>query len=290
MKTRPQEQLTQPVEVSYLRTLVTGATGFVGRHLVSNLRHNGHEVTVIVRDLEKAKAIYVGDQVTVINVDLSKADFKRVELKCIDVLIHCAWESVSDVNSLSHLESNFENSYRFLKTMIEQGLKKIVVTGSCYEYGQQFGPISANTPTNPNSPYALAKDMLHKSLRLLQDQYSFDLIWARLFYMYGEGQNPQSVIPLFDKALNSNDKIFNMSYGEQLLDYLPVEEVADQLRRLIHCGNGVYNVCSGKPISLRRFLEQRMTEKNKYIQLNLGFYEYRSNESLAIWGLDPLFN
>ena len=138
--------------------------------------------------------------------------------------------------------------------------------------------------TTPNTPYALAKDTLHRSLRLLQNEFDFSLIWARLFYMYGDGQNEESIIPLFDKALERNDSVFNMSPGEQLLDYLSVEKVAEYLTILVNCKNGIFNVCKGEPISLRRLLENRMKQKEKYIKLNFGYYDYRKQDSLAIWG------
>ena len=201
------------------------------------------------------------------------------------MVIHCAWDSVNNTESAQHIEHNFLHHYLFLKSLIKLGIKKLIVTGSCYEYGCQYGPVSPSTPTYPSTPYGLAKDMLHKSLRLLQRENSFNLIWARLFYIYGDGQNPNSVIPLFDQALARGDTVFNMSWGEQLLDYLPIEQATDKIVKLI-CqadDNGTFNISSGVPISLRRFLEHRMVEKNKHIKLNLGFYEYRKNDSLAIW-------
>jgi dTDP-6-deoxy-L-talose 4-dehydrogenase (NAD+) len=137
----------------------------------------------------------------------------------------------------------------------------------------------------PNTPYALAKDMLHKSLRALQATTDFNLIWARLFYMYGEGQDPKSIVPLLDAAIERGDGAFNMSFGEQLFDYLPIEAVARQLTALIPLKNGVFNVCSGAPISLRRLLENRIKEKGAAIALNLGYYPYRKQDTLAIWGL-----
>ena len=86
-------------------------------------------------------------------------------------------------------------------------------------------------------------------------------------------------------ALRSgNDSVFNMSLGEQLLDYLSVEKVAEYLTTLVNYKNGIFNVCKGEPISLRRFLENRMSEKGKFIKLNLGYYDYRKQDSIAIWG------
>ncbi len=267
--------------------IITGATGFVGSHVTRYLVSKGHNIVALVRDINKAQALTRLDGAKLIRFDLSN---RNEDMSIFDnaFLIHCAWDDVRNTQSEKHIENYFMDHYLFLKKAIEQGVKKIVVTGSCYEYGLQYGAVCANTSTKPNTPYALAKDFLHKSLRVLQNQLSFDLIWARLFYMYGEGQDDKAIIPLFDKALENNDSVFNMSFGEQLFDYLSVETVAERIGSLVVTRNdGIFNICSGNPISLRRLLELRMAEKNKKIDLNLGYYPYRLQDSIAIWGADP---
>ena len=204
------------------------------------------------------------------------------------VLFQAAWDNLREVASPVHIERHFMDHYRFLKAAIDQGIGKLIVTGTLSEYGKTFGPVTSNTPTNPNSPYGLAKDFLHKSLRQLQKTRPYALIWARLFYLYGDGQDEHCIVPQFDKALESGAKSFNMSFGEQLLDYLPVGLAAEQLASLMDARDGVYNVCSGRPTALRLFLERRMEGQGKKIHLNLGAYPYRDEDSLAIWGADPV--
>ena len=274
-------------KIEPLHAVVTGATGFVGRHVVSNLIANGYQVLLLARNVEKAKGIPGFNGSSISYFDISK-NGPLPALPPNGVLVHCSWDNVRDTQSIKHIEEHLLRNFFFVKKAVEQGIKKVLVTGTCYEYGLQSGPVSASTPTMPNTPYALAKDTLHKALRQLQSKADFQLIWARLFYMYGAGQDENSIVPLFDAALERGDKVFNMSLGEQLLDFLPVEKVAEQLHALLSFDDGVYNVCSGKPISLRRFLEQRMKDKNKHIDLNLGYYEYRKQDSLAIWGTDPI--
>jgi nucleoside-diphosphate-sugar epimerase len=273
--------------IAPLNAVVTGATGFVGRHVVSNLIANGYQVLSLARDVEKAKNIPELNGSSISCFDISGND-PLPDFPRNSVLVHCAWGDVRDTQSVKHIEEHLLHNFFFIKKAVEQGIKKVLVTGTCYEYGLQSGPVSATTTTAPNTPYALAKDTLHKALRQLQSKIDYQLIWARLFYMYGAGQDENSIVPLFDAALARGDKVFNMSLGEQLLDFLPVEKVAEQIHTLLSFDDGVYNICSGKPISLRRFLEQRMKEKNKHIDLNLGYYEYRKQDSMAIWGADPI--
>jgi dTDP-6-deoxy-L-talose 4-dehydrogenase (NAD+) len=89
----------------------------------------------------------------------------------------------------------------------------------------------------------------------------------------------------FETALNQGEEFFNMSHGEQLVDYLEIDEAADKsLDLILDLKDGVFNICNGKPISLRRLLEERMTLMNKNIKLNTGYYEYRGEYSMSMWG------
>jgi dTDP-6-deoxy-L-talose 4-dehydrogenase (NAD+) len=204
------------------------------------------------------------------------------------VLIHCAWPEVSNVHSNKHIDEYYKKNLEFIEKIINFGVKKIIVIGSCYEYGLQYGPMFVSTETRPNTPYAKSKDKLHKSLRIMADQLnSFELIWARLFYIYGPGQGKKSIFSQLTEAINSKEEYFKMSYGEQLLDYLPVEIVAEKIVELIDENPGTYNICSGEPISLRRFIENRIKTLNSDIKLVLGYYPYRKDDSNAIWGGDP---
>ena len=119
----------------------------------------------------------------------------------------------------------------------------------------------------------------------LQNDIDFNLAWARLFYINGKGQSPNSIIPQLDAAIDRGDKKFNMSKGEQLRDYLPVEKVAEQLIfLLVNKLNGTYNVSSGTPISIKSLVKNRITERGSSIDLNLGYYQYLKYEPMAFWG------
>jgi dTDP-6-deoxy-L-talose 4-dehydrogenase (NAD+) len=140
--------------------------------------------------------------------------------------------------------------------------------------------------TQPNNPYGYAKDALRKQLQFLQCIKPFNLTWARLFYMYGEGQPNSSLYPKLKNSILSGDKVFNMSGGEQLRDYLSVEEVASQITCLAMTADntGTVNICSGKPVSVRKLMEQWLQENNWEIELNLGYYPYPDYEPMAFWG------
>jgi nucleoside-diphosphate-sugar epimerase len=268
-----------------MKVAVTGASGFIGRHVLAELIERKAEIVAVTRDA--AHLADFGDQLTIVPMDLSLAKEDCFELLGRpDELIHLAWEGLPNYNSLHHFESELPRQYRFLKAMAEAGLGLMLVTGTCFEYGMQSGPLCEDLPTMRNNPYAHAKDALRRQLEFLQDSHKFDLTWARLFYMYGDGQSPTALYPQLKQAVKRGDRVFNMSGGEQLRDYLPVREVARYIVALAldRCNAGVVNVCSGQPVSIRKLVEGWLKENGWEIELNLGYYPYPDYEPMAFWG------
>jgi nucleoside-diphosphate-sugar epimerase len=138
----------------------------------------------------------------------------------------------------------------------------------------------------PTLPYALAKVRLRRQLLELQREHPFVLQWARLFYMYGEGQHPASLLAQLDRAIASGSATFDMSGGEQVRDFLPVTEVARKLVAIAEHPDwtGVTHVCSGQPITVRAFVERHIASRGATIKLNLGVYPYPDYEPMAFWG------
>lgn len=270
-----------------MRVLVTGATGFVGRHVIPRLLERGHAVTAIARDEQRARTFSWFERVRFITCDIHQLIGSSLDqVGQSEAAIHLAWPGLPNYRGLFHCEENLPASYRFLKALVEAGVQRLLVTGTCFEYGMQSGCLTEVTPTFPANPYGLAKDNLRKLLEALQQQQPFTLQWARLFYMYGPGQNPNSLLAQLDRAIDSGAAEFNMSDGEQLRDYLPVEEVASRLVALLECPQceGIFNICSGEPISVRRLVERHVANRGADIRLNLGHYPYPDYEPMAFWG------
>ena len=185
-----------------------------------------------------------------------------------------------------HLEENLPAEMRFLQSFAKSGKTKIVVTGTCYEYGIAEGCLSEDMPTNPTTVYGTAKDTLRRYLSFLSEEFGIPWNWIRLFFLYGEGQSPKSLLPQLDAAVACGDSEFPMSGGEQLRDYLPVEKVAEYICRIAiqNTTSGVVNCCSGEVISVRRLVEQRVAETGATITLKLGVYGYPAYEGMAFWG------
>ncbi|MGZ5051343.1 MAG: NAD-dependent epimerase/dehydratase family protein [Methylobacter sp.] len=268
-----------------MKIAVTGASGFVGRYVLAQLLKHPVEVIAVTRVPEKLADF--SRRVRVVEMDIASPEPGCFEhMSRPDVLIHLAWDGLPNYKSLHHFETELPRQYAFLKTMVEGGLRSLLVTGTCFEYGMQSGPLAPGMQTLPNNPYGYAKDALRQQLSFLQAIKPFNLTWARLFYMYGEGQAAGSLYPLLKQAVMRGDKVFNMSGGEQLRDYLPIEHVAERIVGLAIAGDnlGPINICSGKPISVRNLVEQWLRDNGWEMELNLGHYPYPDYEPMAFWG------
>ncbi|MFJ2287478.1 NAD-dependent epimerase/dehydratase family protein [Pseudomonas iridis] len=271
-----------------MKVLVTGATGFVGRHLVAALLARGCVVRAVARNAGTARGMPWINDVEFVAADIHAADLDVAALtEGVDVLAHLAWPGLPNYRALFHFEHNLMADYRFIKRAVEAGVKQVLVTGTCFEYGMQSGPLSENTEPRPSNPYGLAKHTLHLFLQSLQQEHPFTLQWARLFYLHGQGQNPNSLLAALDRAVDAGEASFNMSAGEQLRDFLPIETAAGYLAAILHQRDfsGVINCASGQPVAVRSLVEQRLSERGKSIELNLGHYPYPPHEPLAFWAV-----
>lgn len=270
-----------------MKVLVTGATGFIGQHVVPRLLEEGHAVTTVARDETKARRFDWFDDVRFIPFDLHQNPEAIIDsCEGIDAVIHLAWPGLPNYKDVFHFEKNLPADYRFLKALAMLGICHLLVAGTCLEYGMQSGALAESAPTAPCTAYGVAKDALHKFLESAQQKIPFTLQWARLFYLHGPGQHAGSLLAQLDQAIDRGDPVFNMSGGEQLRDYLPVEDAAACLAALVQqpqC-RGVINVCSGTPISVRRLVEDHIAKRGSRIRPNMGHYPYPDYEPMAFWG------
>ncbi|MGH9456552.1 MAG: NAD-dependent epimerase/dehydratase family protein [Thermoanaerobaculia bacterium] len=261
-----------------MRVAVSGASGFVGRHVMQALRDRGVDAVGFARRAAPGADLALDA--------LNPARDAFGLLGRPRVLVHLAWGGLPNYRSLDHFERELPGHYRFLAQMIEAGVEHVVVAGTCLEYGLRSGPLAETDVPNPTTAYGFAKDALRRQLELLRGERPFLLTWARLFYLWGEGQNEKALWPQLQKALARGDAVFDMSGGEQLRDYLPVTEAARHLAALATAAHdhGVVNVCSGIPVSVRAKVEEWIRETGGSLELNLGKYPYPDYEPFAFWG------
>ena len=271
------------------KILVSGATGFIGRYVIKQLLKENYSVIATSSSEEKARHQPWFPEVEYIPFTIGAHESQENLFEHFhrpDSMIHLAWEGLPNYKSAFHLDVNLPRQYAFLINLIDNGLADLTVTGTCFEYGMRDGCLSEDMPALPANPYALAKDLLRKQLQDYKQHKAFSLKWVRLFYMYGKGQNPNSLLSQLDKALDEGKETFNMSGGEQVRDFLPVVKVAMHIVKIALQNevSGVINCCSGRPVTVKKLVEDYLIKKNKNITLNLGYYPYPDYEPMAFWG------
>jgi nucleoside-diphosphate-sugar epimerase len=267
-----------------MKVAVTGATGFVGRHVVAALLARGVSVIAVARKPERVDA--AKGRLTTVAIDIAEVNDAFARLGKPDVLLHLAWGGLPNYRSDSHVDDELPRQVAFLEACAQAGLRKLVVTGTCLEYGMQSGCLDEELPAAPITAYGQAKDRLRKHLQALETSGGPQLIWSRLFYLYGPGQAPTSLYSQVRAAVADGAAEFPMSPGDQQRDFLPIETAAARLCALTldASGTGIVNVCSGVPMTVAALAGKWIQELGANLRLNLGKYPYPDYEPLAFWG------
>jgi dTDP-6-deoxy-L-talose 4-dehydrogenase (NAD+) len=195
--------------------LVTGASGYIGRHVVQNLVQipGAHVFAVDIRNSG------IDPRAAFIHYDIFNGDKELYHrLGSPDVCIHLAWQDGFNHYSDYHIQS-IPQHYNFIRTMLASGLKQLAVMGSMHEVGYHEGMISAATPCNPSSFYGIGKNTLRQVCLLLAKEYPVVIQWTRAYYLYGDDLKNQSIFTKIAEAAARGDKTFPFTSGENQYDF-----------------------------------------------------------------------
>lgn len=262
-----------------MKVVVTGASGYIGRHVVDALVNLGHEVTAI--DIINKG---INTDAKFMSLDIFTDDIYK-KLGCPDACIHMAWKDGFSHSSDAHM-SMLSQHYKFVKNMIEGGVTNLSIMGSMHEIGYYEGAVDENTPTNPLSMYGIAKNALRESSLLLAEKSNTNLMWLRAYYILGDDANNNSVFSKITQMEKEGKKSFPFVSGKNKYDFISVDELAKQIaiastQKEI---TGVINCCSGKPVSLAEKVNEFIRVNNYQIQPDYGKFPERPYDSPAIWG------
>ena len=183
---------------------------------------------------------------------------------------------------------DLSSHYRFIKTMLDSGLKQIAVMGTMHEVGYWEGAIGPDTPCKPQSFYGISKLALRQACQLLAAQTGAQLKWLRAYYITGDEARGQSVFAKLAQAAARGEHEFPFTSGTNQYDFIDVRELARQIvaASLQDEVDGVIECCTGEPLSLGDRMEAFIAERGFDIQLKRGAFPDRPYDSPGVWG-DP---
>lgn len=263
--------------------IVTGAGGYIGRHVVTALLDRGHRVTAVVRP----QSIHTIDpRATVAMADVLSDDFDFGSLadEPPTALVHLAWQDGFNHNADSHM-SLLSSHFRFLEAAAAWGVKRLSVLGTMHEVGYWEGAIDSETPTNPRSLYGIAKDALRRALFVaLADTVT--LQWLRCYYIFGDDRNNRSIFTRLLEAEDEGRSSIPFTSGKNEYDFIDVGALGDQIAAVSTQDevSGIINCSSGTPVALGAQVESFIAAHGLRVGLDYGAFPDRDYDSPAVWG------
>lgn len=255
-------------------TLLTGATGFVGRQVLRALLQSGVQVRVVVRDgklNQIASLECIETVVTTPDLFSESAEWWANVCKGIDTIIHVAWyaEPGKYLQSGKNLDCLI-GTLQMAKSAALVGVRRFVGIGTCFEYDLAVGMLAVDTPLKPLTPYAGAKAAAFISLSQWFSEQDVEFAWCRLFYLHGEGEDSRRLVPYLRAKLQAGEPA-ELTSGNQTRDFLDVREAGRMIVKVaLSDQQGPINICSGVPITVRKLAEQIADEFGRLELLKFG--------------------
>jgi len=241
-----------------MKILITGGSGFIGKHITKKLLNDGHDIY----NLDKICSPELpADKQKII--DILDIDVNDVFLNDTDVIIHLAG-MVSVPRSFEDPINSFGNN-TFLTVKLLQAahvhkIKKFLFSSSASVYGPKEGTVSENDITEPNSPYGLDKLASEKYIQMYCQLWNIDYLILRFFNVYGHGQNPEyaAIITAFKNAAKNNQPLIIYGDGEQTRDFINVNDICNYVSKLLTADvkNDILNIGTGQSISINTLAKQ----------------------------------
>lgn len=265
-----------------MKVLVTGANGYIGRHVVKALLDNRAEV--IACDINCNEIDERAERREFNLFSLPEGNIYEF-LGSPDVCIHMAWRNGFVHNAQTQM-GDLSAHYKFLTAIIDGGLKQLAVMGTMHEIGYWEGAIDENTPCNPTSMYGIAKDALRRSMIQYTQQKGCLLQWLRCYYILGDDKKNNSIFCKLLRAAEEGNRTFPFTTGKNKYDFINVDDLSCMISACVMQKeiNGIINCCTGVPVSLAERVEQFITDNGLDIKLEYGAFPDRPYDSPCEYG------
>ena len=261
--------------------LVTGAGGYIGRHVVTALLERGLQVKALDLRMDG-----VDRRAERISIDLFSGDPDIYEaMGRPDVVLHMAWRDGFKHNSPAHLD-DLAKHYHLIDNLYAGGLKRLAVMGTMHEVGYWEGAIDESSRCAPASLYGIAKNALREATRLSAAAHDAVFQWIRAYYIVGDDKFGNSIFSKLLAAAEEGRSTFPFTTGKNKYDFISVDELATQIAAIVDqdAVTGIINACTGRPMTLAERVEGYIAENGLDIALDYGAFPDRPYDSPGVWG------
>jgi nucleoside-diphosphate-sugar epimerase len=270
-----------------MRCLVTGASGFLGSHLVRQLLVEGHEVIALMRESSQPHRVSDWiDQVRLVRGTLE--DVPAISLKLaddsFDVCFHLAWFGVTAEyrNDPAQIATNVVGTLNLWKLAREKGCRHWIGLGSQAEYGPSDAVLHENLIARPATAYGVAKLASGMLTEKMSEMAGMLHTWVRLLAVYGPGDDPKHLIPAVIETLLAGNRPA-LTRGEQRWDYLYVVDAARALCRVAETkAVGTMNLACGETVILRDLVTRIRDMIDPRLPIGFGDIPYRPDQVMHL--------
>lgn len=189
----------------------------------------------------------------------------------IDAVAHLAWYAEPGRYLVSPRNlACLAGTIALAEGAIAAGVRRFLGVGTCFEYDLAAGHLSIDTPLKPSTPYAAAKAATFLALSQALPAAGMSFIWCRLFYLYGEGEDPRRLTAAIRMQLSRGATI-DLTSGGQIRDFLDVAEAGSRIAALVNSDRcGPVNICTGQGVTVRALAESIADEYGRRDLLRFG--------------------
>lgn len=272
--------------------LVTGAAGFIGLHLVSELIKNNTTVYALIENTDeigKKKLLNISPNVKIID-NFAQMLKSPENYPAFDCIFHLATVGVNP--AFNNIELFCDVNIKMPCLMIDfakcNQSRLFVNFGSCFEYGDHGNVLlTEDMDCRPESLYAISKNASTNLSICYAKKQGVNMITVRPFGVFGEGEGEMRLAPSIIKSCLHHESI-KTTAGEQVRDFVNVKDVAKAVIALAesdHAPYEIYNICSDNPTSVKDFiLEILDTCEFDRSLVDFGGIPYRENEAMVFAG------
>ncbi len=269
--------------------ILTGATGFIGSHVLRRLLSSKYNITILKRKTSNTWRIKdILNKVTIYDIDKTNNYEKIIKEQVIDGIVHVATKYIKNNASQDEIEEMVKSNVLFpsflLEAAIEQNVKFFINTGTFSEYKTVKKPVKETCVIDPVNYYSATKSVFENILKYYSKQKKINGVTLKLFSPYGEKDNEKIIFLIVKSFIES--KPLATTKGEQKLSFTYINDIVTAYVKAIEFArnnNLIYeefNIGSEKTysiIEIIRFIEKISKKRSK---INLGLIPYNVREIL----------